>query len=174
MTSLTLASSLDALLAFGAGADSVTCTTYPTMSASIPAWTFNDFPSIFMPKGVANLAQTKLFAQFLLKPPGYVDQLLAAPGHILPVLKPIASDPAYLANPIIKKYEPEVKLMAAAAAGGYNLGFESSAHKPNPKANDIIAANTIAELVQRVVLNKEDAKVVLGDTSKKLEALMKG
>ncbi len=155
-------------------ADFVTCTTYPTMSPAIAPWTFNDFPSIFLPKGVANLPQSKKFVQFLLQPPGYVDQLLAAPGHVLPVLKAIAEDPAYLANPIIKKYEPEVRLMAKAAAGGYNLGFESAAHKPNPKANDIIAANTIAELVQRVVLNGEDAKAVLGDTSKKLEAMMKG
>ena len=154
-------------------ADFVTCATYPTISAAVPPWTFNDFPSIFLPKGVDNLAATKTFAQFLLKPPGYVDQLLAAPGHILPVLKPIAENPAYLANPIIAKFRPEVELMAKAAAGGFNLGFESPAHKPNPKANDIIAANTIAELVQRVVLNAEDPKAVLGDTAKKLEALMK-
>jgi multiple sugar transport system substrate-binding protein len=155
-------------------ADSVTCTTYPTISAAVAPWTFNDFPTIFMPKGVANLDVTGRFVQFLLKPPGYVEQLLAAPGHILPVLKPIASDPAYLADPIINKYKAEVELMAKAAAGGFNLGFETPAHKPNAKANDIIAANTIAELVQRVVVSGEDAKSVLGDTSKKLEAIMKG
>jgi multiple sugar transport system substrate-binding protein len=154
-------------------ADFVTCTTYPTISSAVAPWTFNDFPSIFLPKGVANLDVTKKFAAFLLQPPGYVDQLLAAPGHILPVLKPIAENPAYLANPIVKKFKPEVELMATAAAGGFNLGFESPAHKANPKANDIIAANTIAELVQRVVLNDEDAKSVLGSTSKKLEAIMK-
>jgi multiple sugar transport system substrate-binding protein len=139
----------------------------------VAPWTFNDFPSVFLPKGVANLPQAKLFAQFLFKAPGYIEQLHAAPGHILPVLKTVAEDPAYLVNPIIKKYTPEVKLMAEAAAGGFNLGFESTAHKPNPKANDIIAANTIAELVQRVVLNGEDAKSVLGETSKKLESMMK-
>lgn len=154
-------------------ADAVTCATYPTASAAIAPWTFNDFPSIFLPKGVAGLEATKKFAAFLLQPPGYVDQLLAAPGHILPVLQPIAENPAYLANPIVSKYKSEVTLMAKAAAGGFNLGFESPAHKPNPKANDIIAANTIAELVQRVVLNGEDAKAVLGDTSKKLEGIMK-
>ena len=155
-------------------AGSVTCVTYPTISAAVAPWTFNDFPSIFLPKGVANLDATKKFAAFLLQPPGYVDQLLAAPGHILPVLKPIAENPAYLADPIVAKFRPEIALMAKAAAGGFNLGYESPAHKPNPKANDIIAANTIAELVQRVVLNGEAASAVLGETSKKLEAMMKG
>ena len=154
-------------------ADFVTCTTYPTISSAVAPWTFNDFPSIFLPKGVANLDVAKKFAAFLLQPPGYVDQVLAAPGHILPVLKPIAENPAYLANPIVSKYRPEIDLMAKAAAGGFNLGFESPAHKPNPKANDIIAANTIAELVQRVILNGEPAKTVLGDTAKKLDAMMK-
>jgi len=154
-------------------APSVTCATYPTISAAVAPWTFNDFPSIFLPKGVANLDVAKRFAAFLLQPPGYVDQLLAAPGHILPVLTQIAENPAYLANPIVKTYKAEVELMSKAAAGGFNLGFESPAHKPNPKANDIIAANTIAELVQRVILNGEDAKAVLGDTSAKLEAMMK-
>lgn len=154
-------------------ADAVTCTTYPTVSAAVAPWTFNDFPSIFLPRGVADLDVAKSFAAFLLQAPGYVDQLLAAPGHILPVLQPIAENPAYLANPIVNRYRPEVALMAKAAAGGFNLGFESPGHRANPKANDIIAANTIAELVQRVVLNGEDARAVLGDTSRTLESLMK-
>jgi multiple sugar transport system substrate-binding protein len=154
-------------------ADSVTCVTYPTISTEVASWTFNDFPSVFIPKGISNLAETKAFAAFLFEPAGYIPQLLAAPGHILPVLKTIASDPAYTANPIIQKYKTEVNLMAAAAAAGKNLGFESDKHKPNVKANEIIASNVIAELVQRVVLNGENAKASVGDAAKKLEGLMK-
>ena len=154
-------------------ADSVTCVTYPTISKGVPSWTFNDFPSVFIPKGVANLPETKAFAAFLFEPAGYIPQLLAAPGHVLPVLKTIAENPAYLADPIIQKYKKEVNLMAAAAAAGKNLGFETEKHKPNLKANEIIASNVIAELVQRVVLNNEDPKATVGDTAKKLEALMK-
>ena len=154
-------------------AEFVTCTPYPTISKDVASWTFNDFPSVFIPKGVANLAESKAFAAFLFEPKGYIPQLLAAPGHILPVLKTIAADPAYLADPIIQKYKTEVTTMATAAAAGKNLGFETSKHKPNLKANEIIASNVIAELVQRVVLNGEDAKATVGDTAKKLEALMK-
>jgi multiple sugar transport system substrate-binding protein len=154
-------------------ADSVTCVTYPTVSKDVASWTFNDFPSVFIPKGVANMAETKALAAFLFEPAGYIPQLLAAPGHILPVLRTIAEDPAYLANPIIKKYKTEVTTMSVAAAAGKNLGFESSKHKPNVKANEIIASNVIAELVQRVVLNGENAKATVGDTAKKLEDIMK-
>jgi multiple sugar transport system substrate-binding protein len=154
-------------------ADSVTCVTYPTISKDVGSWTFNDFPSVFIPKGVSNLPETKAFAAFLFEPKGYIPQLLAAPGHVLPVLKTIAADPEYLADPLIKKYKAEVNLMSAAAAAGKNLGYETDKHKPNRKANEIIASNVIAELVQRVVLNGENAKDTVGDISKKLDALMK-
>jgi len=155
-------------------ADQVTCVTYPTISKDVASWTFNDFPSVFIPKGVANLPESKAFAAFLFEPKGYIPQLHAAPGHVLPVLKTIAEDPAYLADPIIQKHKADVELMAKAAAGGKNLGYETEKHKPNLKANEIIASNVIAELVQRAVLNGEDPKQVVGDTAKKLEGLMKG
>lgn len=155
-------------------ADSVGCVTYPTISKDVASWTFNDFPSVFIPKGIANMAESKAFAAFLFEAKGYIPQLLAAPGHVLPVLKTIAADPAYLADPIIQKHKADVELMAKAAAGGKNLGYETDKHKPNLKANEIIASNVIAELVQRAVLNGEDAKAVVGDTAKKLEGLMKG
>ena len=64
-------------------------------------------------------------------------------------------------------------MLKGLAAAGKNLGFETEKHKPNLKANEIIASNVIAELVQRVVLNGEDAKGTVGDTAKKLDALMK-
>ena len=49
--------------------------------------------------------------------------------------------------------------MAAAAAGGYNLGYETAAaqaeHQGRARSSP---ANVLAEMVQRVVLNGEDAK----------------
>jgi multiple sugar transport system substrate-binding protein len=154
--------------------DSITCETYPTIAANVPSWTFNDFPSIFIPKAAKDMAATKKFAAHLFAPEGYIKQLHAAPGHVLPVLKTIAEDPKYYDNPIIAKYQKEVKLMAANSAGGYNLGFETANHKPNMKAGEIINSGVLAELVQRVCLNNEDAKRALGETAKKVEAIAKG
>lgn len=153
--------------------DSITCTTYPTISASVPSWTFNDFPSIFIPKAAKDMAATKKFAAHIYAADGYIKLLHAAPGHVLPVLKTIADDPKYLDNPIIAKYPKEVKIMAAASAGGFNLGFESAKHKPNKKAGEIVNSGVIAELVQRVCLNGEDAKKTLGETAQKIEKIFK-
>lgn len=154
--------------------DSLAAATYPSIAAGVPSWTFNDFPSIFIPKAAKDMAATKKFAAHLYAPEGYIKQLHAAPGHVLPVLKTIADDPRYLDNPIISKYRKEVKLMAENSAAGFNLGFESTRHKPNLKAGDVVNSGVVAELVQRVCLNNEDPKKVLGETAVKIEKIAKG
>lgn len=155
-------------------ADSVTCVQYPRISTDVAPWTFNDFPSVFIPAQSKSKDAAKMFAAFLFNPEGYIKQLHAAPGHVLPVLKSISTNPMYLDNPIIKKYESEVDLMAAASAGGYNLGYESSAHKSNDKGGQVVGSGVIADLVQRVVLNGENVDTVLSETSMSIEAIMKG
>lgn len=154
--------------------NSLAAATYPSIAAGVPSWTFNDFPSIFIPKAAKDMAATKKFAAHIFAPEGYIKQLHAAPGHVLPVLKTIADDPRYLDNPIIAKYPKEVKLMAENSAAGFNLGFESPKHKPNLKAGDVVNSGVIAELVQRVCLNNEDPKKALGETAVKIEKIVKG
>ncbi len=154
--------------------DSLAAATYPSIAAGVPSWTFNDFPSIFIPKAAKDMAATKKFAAHIFASEGYIKQLHAAPGHVLPVLKAIADDPRYLDNPIISKYPKEVKLMAENSAAGFNLGFESPRHKPNLKAGDVVNSGVIAELVQRVCLNNEDPKKALGETAVKIEKIVMG
>jgi len=154
-------------------ADHITCTTYPTISADVPSWTYNNFPSVFIPKDGRNVELAKKFASHLFRRDGYVMQVLAAPGHIVPVLKSVASDPTYLADPLINKYKAEVDLMADAAAKGHNVGYESPQHKVNVKGGEVTNSDIIAEVVQRVCLNREDARTVLGDASRRIEAIMR-
>lgn len=154
-------------------ADFISCTQYPTISADVKPWTFNDFPSVFIPAQSKQKEAAKQFAAFLFDPEGYIKQLHAAPGHVLPVLKSINENPSYQANALIQKYSADVNLMAEAAAGGYNLGFESAVHKSNDRAGEIIASNAISELVQRVVLNGENVDTAIGNCAKSIEAIMK-
>jgi multiple sugar transport system substrate-binding protein len=92
---------------------------------------------------------------------------------VLPVLETVAENPAYRDNEIIDRYPQEIDLMASAAAQGYNLGFETTAHQPNTKAGEIIASNAIAEMVQRVVLNDENPQAAVGNTVTRLEEIMR-
>jgi multiple sugar transport system substrate-binding protein len=151
----------------------ISCTAYPTMAASIPAWTFNDFPCLMIPRAAPHLPETRAFAASLYQPAGYIQQLHAAPGHVLPVLQAVAQDPAYLANPLIARYPAAIDLMTRTAAAGHNLGKETAAHQPNLKASEIIASNAIAEMVQRVVLNGEVPRAVVAAAAKRLAELMR-
>lgn len=155
-------------------ADHITCTRYPTISADVKPWTFNAFPSVFIPAQSKNVEAAKKFALHLFEPEGMIRQLHAAPGHLLPVLKTISANPIYQDNPIIQKYEAEVDLMAAAAADGHNLGYETKAHKSNDLAGDVEGTMAISDMVQRVVLNDENPDVVIGETAKIIEGVMKG
>jgi multiple sugar transport system substrate-binding protein len=151
----------------------ITCALWPRMSRDIPPWTFNDFPSVFVPAQSRHRALAKQLAAFLFEPEGYIRQLHAAPGHVLPVLESIGDDPRYRDNDIIRRYAGEVELMASAAAGGFNLGYESKQHRSNEKAGEVIASGVIADMVQRVVLNDENVDAVLARTARDIEALMK-
>ena len=64
--------------------------------------------------------------------------------------------------------------MAASAAGGFNLGYESAAHKSNDKAGQIIGSNAISELVGRVVLNGDNVDEALSAASKTISDIMAG
>ena len=85
-------------------ADKVTCASYPTISTDVKPWTFNDYPSVFIPADAPDLELTKAFAAWLYRPDGYIRQLHATPGHVLPVLKDVAGDERYLDNEVIARY----------------------------------------------------------------------
>lgn len=153
-------------------AGKVTCGVFPRIDRQTPPWTFNDFPSVFIPSQSRHKQAAKRLAVSLFQPPGYVEQLHAAPGHVLPVLRSINESRAYRQNDLIEQYAAEVDLMARAAAAGKNLGYESAAHKPNVKAGEVIASNVIADLVQRVILNRENVDAAIGRTARAMEGIM--
>lgn len=154
-------------------ADSISCHRYPTISANVPHWTFNDFPSVMIPRQAQNMAAAKRFAAHLFRADGYIRQLHAAPGHVLPVLKTISAMPQYQENALINKYRAAVDLMSESAAAGHNLGWETTRHRPNTKAGAIIASHALSEAVQRYVINNEPMAQVVSTTAQRLEQLMR-
>ena len=155
-------------------ADHITCATYPTISADVEPWTFNDFPSVFIPADASDMEMTQAFAAWLYQPDGYIRQINATPGHVLPVVGDVAEDPRFLSNEVIARFPDEIASLsaAAAAAAGHNLGWETARHKTNVRAGAIVNSGVLAEMVQRVALNGEAPRAALKDTAKKIESLM--
>lgn len=154
-------------------AEFVSAHNYPTISASVAPWTFNDFPSVMIPRQFADQDAATKFAAWLFREDGYVRQLHAAPGHVLPVLKTISDSALYQENDIIKRYKPSVDLMSQAAAAGHNLGWESPAHQQNFKAREIIGSHVLAELVQRVTLNNENPRTAAAWAQDRIGEIMR-
>ena len=69
-------------------ADHMTCAYYPT---HVDRHRFRGrsttSPAVIIPAQSANMEAAKQFAAHLFEPPGYIQQLHAAPGHVLPVLQ---------------------------------------------------------------------------------------
>jgi multiple sugar transport system substrate-binding protein len=97
-------------------------------------------PSVIIPAQSRNIEAAKRSPRSCSSPEGYIKQLHAAPGHVLPVLKTITANPMYQDNDIIQKYSDEVDLMSQSAANGFNLGYETPAHQSNEKAGEVINA----------------------------------
>ncbi len=153
--------------------DHITCVPFPTVSAEVSPWTFNDYPSVFIPADAPDLEITRQFAAWLYEGDGYIRQLHATPGHILPVLKTAAEDARYLDHDLVQRYRKEIGLMSTSAAAGHNLGWESPEHRINVKAGALVNSGILAEMVQRVVLNDEQPRAVLADTAQRIETIMK-
>jgi len=154
-------------------ADNVTCAVYPTISEDVEPWTFNDYPSVFIPADANDIELTRAFAAWLYRPDGYIRQMHATPGHVLPVVSDVANDPRYLDNDVISRYPKEIERLSAAAEVGHNLGWESPAHRTNPKAGAVVNSGILAEMVQRVALNGEKPRAALKSTASRIEAIVK-
>ena len=154
-------------------ADHITCTVYPTVSRDVVPWTYNDFPSVFIPADATDPELTQKFAAWLFREEGYIRQVNATPGHVLPVLKSALADARFRENDIVRRYPREIERMSSAAEVGHNLGWESTEHKVNVRAGAIVHSGILAEMVQRVVLNKENIKSVLSATAGRIETMMK-
>lgn len=154
-------------------ADHVTCATYPTISPDVGAWTYNDYPSVFIPADAPDPELTRAFAAWLYQPDGYIRQMHAAPGHVLPVLQDVEADERYLDNEVIARYPEQLERLSGAAAVGHNLGWETPAHRTNAQAGAVVNSGILAEMVQRVALNKEKPRQALKDTAARIEAIMK-
>jgi multiple sugar transport system substrate-binding protein len=133
-----------------------------------------DFQSLVIPKATLDPAASKAMAMWLLQKDNYIKYLLAVPGHNLPNLKSIAASPEYLDNPLLQKYQPELKVLIDATAISRSLLRETPEHKTNVKAGAILNTRVMVEAVQDVVIGGVSAKDAAARGADKIAAIMKG
>ena len=87
---------------------------------------------------------------------------------MLPALKDIAENEAYLSNPIVQKYSHAVQVISDAVAVGTEIGFENG---PCPQASILTSQGVIEAMFQDIVSNHTDVETAARAAEKKLNEL---
>ncbi len=112
----------------------------------------------------------KAFISFILEPENYGRFLNMEPGLFLPVTADGAEAETFWNEPMVVKYRSQVETMIENSQNGMLFGFTGGNTFPSISA--ISAQNLIAETVQRVVIDGEDATAaVSGGQERMKEAL---
>ena len=142
-----------------------------------PVWTFNDFPSVFIPAAASNMEATKAFAAFLYDRRRLYPAVARGAGpRACRCCKTIAEDPRYQDNPIIEKYQSGGRpRWRPRRPSGHNLGWETArASSPNVKAGEIVNSGVLAEMVQSGGAERRGCpQTVVGETASAIDAIMK-
>jgi ABC-type glycerol-3-phosphate transport system substrate-binding protein len=148
------------------------------------SWTYVDFDNAYaIYGGTEHPEECEKWLDFMLRPDNAVKFLKTVPGHLLPVthqqadaLEAVEDIPEIAENPEIAKvlfevpeYSHSIDFAAGALANWMETGTYEGGVR-NPYAFTMTATSMLAEAVQRVFLNGEDAATVLTETHDALDA----
>jgi multiple sugar transport system substrate-binding protein len=117
------------------------------------------------------LDEVKQFIRFIMRPE--VNAILTAeqePGGFLPVTEKAAESQAYWDNKYISAFKNLNKVAVNEVKNGTLYGF-THGKVVNKTIGDVIGANTLAEVVQKVIIQDEDPKNAAKWGHKKIEEL---
>ncbi|MHA0855612.1 ABC transporter substrate-binding protein [Paenibacillus sp. CMAA1364] len=110
----------------------------------------------------------KAFVESLYEKEEYIKFLHSVPAGMLPALKDISEEPAFLSNPTITKFSEAVKVISNAVDKGTAIGME---YKPSIEAGIITSQSVIEEMFQNIVLKNESVDAAAAAAEKKLNDL---
>jgi multiple sugar transport system substrate-binding protein len=112
----------------------------------------------------------KAFVESLYEKESYIKFLHSVPAGMLPAMKDIAEDPAFLDNPTIKKFSNAVKVVSQAVDKGTAIGME---YKPTLQSGIITSQSVIEKMFQNIVLKDEPVEEAAKKAEKELNTLFK-
>jgi len=112
----------------------------------------------------------KAFVESLYEKEEYIKFLHSVPAGMLPALKDIAEDPAFLDNPTIQKFDNAVKVIGDAVDKGTAIGMENG---PTLQSGIIVSQGTIEKMFQDIVLKNVPVNEAAEKAEKELNDLFK-
>ncbi len=135
-------------------------TGYETSNIPMVVWKNSKHPEI-----------AKAFIQFLYEPEQYVPFLLSVPVGMLPALKETASNEKFTADPTVKKFGNELKVISDAVAAGTAIGMEKG---PVAAAGLLTSQKVVEQEFQDIVTNNTPVATAAQNANQKLDKLIKG
>ncbi len=110
----------------------------------------------------------KAFVESLYEKEKYIKFLHSVPAGMLPALKDIAEEPAFLDNPTIQKFGEAVKVIGDAVNTGTAIGMENG---PKLQSGIITSQSVIETMFQDIVLKNEKVEDAAARAEKQLNDL---
>lgn len=112
----------------------------------------------------------KAFIEFLYEKDRYIEFLHSVPAGMLPALKEISTDSAFLSEPTIEKFSHAVEVISEAVGVGTAIGMENG---PAPQSGLLTSQGVIEEMFQTIVLKNTPVEEAAKAAEKKLNDLFK-
>ncbi|GIP40443.1 sugar ABC transporter substrate-binding protein [Paenibacillus sp. J31TS4] len=112
----------------------------------------------------------KAFVESLYEKERYIKFLHSVPAGMLPAMKDIAEDPAFLDNPTIQKFSGAVKVISSAVDQGTAIGMENG---PTLESGILANQGVIEKMFQNIVLKNEPVEEAAKKAENELNQLFK-
>ena len=149
--------------------DQISCAPMPalTKGAEQVGYETSNIPMVIW-KNSEHQDVCKAFIEFLYQPEYYIPFLQSVPVGMLPALKDIAEDPAFLADPMIQKFQKEMQIISKAVGEGTAIGMENG---PCGEAGLLTSQHVIEEMFQDIILNGTETAAAAKAAEDKLNEL---
>ena len=154
-------------------ADQIDCAPYPYRKGGVP-WRSGAFESLIIPKGAQHVDEAKLFAAWNFRPATYIAFLNATPGHQIPTLKSVLASSDYRNDPVLTKYKHQLDVTVDTLARAHSTAKPFDDSKLIVKAGDIQGSGVFADVVQRVVVEKQSPKAAASWGQDQIARIMRG
>lgn len=149
--------------------DYIDCAPVPTINkGDQPDYIVNNMPLVVW-KNSKHPEICKAFIEYFYQPDVYIPFLHSVPVGMLPALKEITDDPAFLADPTIQKYQHAMTVISDALSHGTYIGME---YGPCVEAGVLANQRVVENMFQDIVLNGTPVEQAAQAADKQLNELI--
>jgi ABC-type glycerol-3-phosphate transport system substrate-binding protein len=125
-------------------------------------------------KTATNPEGAKELIRFAFNKDEYIGYLASTPGLYAPVVAAYGTDPAYLADPTLKAFDPKmVSNITAGSVNTANIVKEGPDWQVNAKGATISSSLVLVDVLQKILVNNESVESAVTWGAQQIDSIMK-